>query len=70
MVVDKKRIIAYNKARGKAMTDLEKDDGCMFRFVENTPEICMVAVKQNRWALRIVENQTPEICMVAVKQNG
>ena len=35
---------------------------------ERTPEICLVAVNQNGWALRYVKEQTPEICLAAVKR--
>ena len=37
---------------------------------EQTPEICLEAVKQHGWALKFVKEQTPEICIEAVKQNG
>ena len=37
---------------------------------EQTPEICLEAVKQNGYALEYVQEQTPEICLEAVKQNG
>ena len=33
-----------------------------------TPEICMAAVRRNRWTLKYVEEQTLEVCMAAVKQ--
>ena len=48
-----------------------KEDGLALQFVkEQTPELCLAAVKQNGYALRIVREQTPEICLAAVKQNG
>ena len=34
-----------------------------------TPEICLIAVKKNGFALEYVREQTPEICLMAVKQN-
>ncbi|MFW6015494.1 MAG: DUF4116 domain-containing protein [bacterium] len=37
---------------------------------EQTPELCMIAVKQDGRALKYVKSQTPEICMEAVKQDG
>ena len=37
---------------------------------EQTPEICLEAVKQNGRALELVKEQTPEICLKAVKKNG
>lgn len=40
------------------------------RLDEETPDVCMAAVKQNGNALKFVDNQTPEICMAAVKQDG
>ena len=40
-------------------------------YIRNqTPEICLEAVKQYGWALQFVKEQTPEICLEAVKQNG
>jgi hypothetical protein len=48
-----------------------KEDGSALQFVkEQTPEICMKAVKQNGLALQFFKEQTPEICVEAVKQNG
>lgn len=41
------------------------------KFTENqTPEICLNAVKINGNELEFVKEQTPEICMAAVKQDG
>jgi len=37
---------------------------------EQTPEICIEAVKQIGLALQLVKEQTPEICIEAVKQTG
>ena len=37
---------------------------------DQTPEICLEAVKENGFALQFVKEQTPEICIEAVKQNG
>ncbi len=37
---------------------------------EQTPEICLEAVKQNGYALRFVKEQTSEICLETVKQDG
>jgi hypothetical protein len=43
----------------------------VLQFVkEQTPEICIEAVKQIGYALEFVKEQTPEICLLAVKQNG
>ena len=40
-------------------------------FVKNqTPKICLEAVKQYGLALQYVKEQTYEICLAAVKQNG
>ena len=35
---------------------------------EQTPEICLEAVKESGLALQFVKEQTPEICLEAVKQ--
>lgn len=41
------------------------------QFVRNqTPDICLKAVKQHGFALQFVRNQTHEICLEAVKKNG
>jgi hypothetical protein len=37
---------------------------------EQTPEMCLAAVKQDGHALEYVREQTPEICMAAIKQNS
>ena len=37
---------------------------------DQTPEMCLLAVKQNGLLLPFVKVQTPEICLTAVKQNG
>ena len=40
-------------------------------YVRNqTPEICLEAVKQYGLALKYVKDQSTEICLEAVKQNG
>jgi len=47
-----------------------KGNGFALRYVrEQTPEICMVAVKQNPRALCHVKEQTLEICLEAVKKD-
>ena len=53
--------------------DLNKvnQNGYVLQFVkEQTPEICMAAVKQYGQALRFVKEQTPKVCLVAVQNNG
>ena len=35
-----------------------------------TPEVCLAAVKQDGTALQYVKEQTPEICLAAVKQES
>ena len=45
---------------GKRKTQLEKDQ---------TPEICLAAVKRDSEALTYVKDQTPEICLAAFEQN-
>jgi hypothetical protein len=37
---------------------------------EQTPEICLEAVKRDGSTLRYVKEQTPEICLEAVKEEG
>ena len=46
-------------------------DGNNLEWVINqTPELCMMAVMKNGLALKYVRNVTPELNMAAVKQNG
>ena len=45
-------------------------DRCTLQNIDNqTPEICLEAVKQNEYELLFIKEQTPEICLEAVKQN-
>ena len=45
-------------------------DRCTLQNIDNqTPEICLEAVKKNEYELLFVKEQTPEICLAAVKQN-
>lgn len=45
-------------------------NGLLLQHVKNqTPEMCMVAVKQNVSALQFVKDQTYDICMEAIKKN-
>lgn len=37
---------------------------------DQTPEICLEAVRTNGYAIQYVKERTPEICLAAVKQNG
>lgn len=47
-----------------------QQNGLALQYVENqTPEICLAAVRKNGRALQHVKNQTPEICLAAVRQN-
>jgi hypothetical protein len=36
---------------------------------EQTPEICLAAVKRCQWALCYVNDQTYDLCLEAIKQN-
>lgn len=48
-----------------------KNSGTDLQYVkEQTPEICMAAIKQSEWALKYVKEQTSELCMTAVQQMG
>lgn len=37
---------------------------------EQTPEVCLAAVRQNGQALKFVKEQTPEICLAAVQRDS
>jgi len=54
------------------MSDLKivEENGWVLEYVKNqTPEICLVAVKHKGYALQFVKEQTPEICFIAIKQD-
>ena len=41
------------------------------KFIDNqTPELCLAAVKNDGRAIQFVKDQTPEICLAAVKNDG
>jgi len=45
-------------------------DRCTLQNIDNqTPEICLEAIKQNEYELLFVKEQTHEICLEAVKRN-
>ncbi len=49
----------------------DKENGLALEFVINqTEEICKLAVKKDGLALEFVKNQTDEICKLAVKKDG
>jgi hypothetical protein len=54
------------------MAAVEKNGFALWYVHEQTPEVCMAAVKGEGEAsvLGLVHEQTPEICMVAVRQDG
>lgn len=59
------------EVESKGLAALVQEDPFALAYVkEQTPEICMAAVKQKGAALRFVKNQTPEICLAAVRQFG
>jgi hypothetical protein len=48
-----------------------KERGSLLEYVkEQTPGICLAAVRQDSSVLVFVLNQTEEICLAAVKKNG
>ena len=50
-----------------------EQNGCMLRYIKEqfrTEKICIVAVKQNYYALEHVINQTDEMCILAVQKHG
>jgi hypothetical protein len=68
---------SFDLATNKEQTDEEcksavMKDGLQLKFViEQTPEICMMAIKQNPEALKfVVIPQTFEMCRCAIEQNG
>ena len=48
---------------------VNKDPSLLMEVKEQTPEICMAAVKQDGWALQHVKDQTSQICLEAVKKD-
>lgn len=50
--------------------DKVKTNGLLLHYVqEQTPEICMAAIKNNESAFKYVKNQTNELCIKALKLN-
>ena len=47
-----------------------KDDGLALEYMDQTPELCMAAVKQNGRAIQFVENKTFDLWIEALQQNG
>ena len=39
-------------------------------LIDQTPELCRIAVKNEGLSITLIRNQTPELCLMAVKQNG
>ena len=61
----------YGTALYEDVLNLVERDGMNLSNVANqTPEMCLAAVKGNGFALEFVENQTSEICLAAVQQNS
>jgi hypothetical protein len=53
------------------VTILNCRSGEALRYVKNqTPELCLEALRQDGYSIRYVKNQTPELCLEAVKKNG
>ena len=51
--------------------ELIEKDWRNLKDIENQyADVCIKAVKQNRFALKYVKDQTEDICLEAVKQNG
>src|SRR4030042_1057957 len=55
-----------NNIRNRLLMKLE----LFFEKRDQTPKLCLEAVKQNGDALRYVRDQTPKLCLEAVKENG
>ena len=47
---------------------LVKKDPMNLEFVEQTPELCLMAIDQNPFALRLVKDQTTDICKFALSK--
>ena len=49
-----------------------KEDGygALNFVIEQTPELCLAAVKENAWNLEYVKEQTYALCFEAIKQDG
>ena len=44
-------------------------DGTLIKYMDQTIECCLVAVKQNGLAIRFIQNPTHEVCESAINQN-
>lgn len=39
------------------------------KYVEQTPELCKLAISRNPYAIKYIENQTEELCLLALKKD-
>jgi hypothetical protein len=49
---------------------IEKNPDILKYIKNQTPDICLAAVKQDGMTLQYVQSQTPDICLAAVEQTG
>lgn len=57
----------------KLVEQMVEQDGRALAFVPidlRSEKLSRLAVQQDGWALKYVQQQTPEICLAAVQQNG
>lgn len=65
-----KGVLDVQPIMNKASKRIVQKDGMELQHIEDqTPEICLAAVKQNGLALEFVKEQTDEIILEALKQN-
>ena len=71
-ILSERREITLNDiiTTGDAKTAILLNNMPLIYVKEQTPEICIKAVKKDGYALEYVIEQTPEICIEAVKQDG
>lgn len=66
-------IIDFHKVPDSFWIGMLQQNGSVLEFVKKqnqTEELCILAVRQNGYALKHVKNQTNEICTFAVQQDG
>jgi hypothetical protein len=55
----------------ETLIDYVYDDGLALEYIdEQTPDICLLATRQNGRAIQFVKNPSPALWLEAVKQNG
>ena len=69
ILTNKTPIQDFLRENNLELVSVKKKVGAL-RFIKQTPELCLEAVRTNGWELQYVREQTLEICLEAVRNNG